>query len=62
MTIATEIELEPLSQPNSDAKPLAGSAWPFLGAVKIRVAVRVYARSIVRGGARLGLAAALRRL
>jgi flagellar motor switch protein FliN len=41
MTIATEIELEPLSQPNSDAKPLAGSAWPFLGAVKIRVAVRV---------------------
>jgi len=39
MTIANEIELEPLSQHNSDAKPLTG--LPFLGAVKIHVAVRV---------------------
>jgi flagellar motor switch protein FliN/FliY len=41
MTIANEIELEPLSQPTSDAMPLAATAWPFLGAVKIHVAVRV---------------------
>jgi flagellar motor switch protein FliN len=37
---ATEIELEPLSQ-DPLGQPLLGSAWPFLGSVKVQVAVRV---------------------
>jgi flagellar motor switch protein FliN/FliY len=39
---ATEIELEPLVEPQSN-KPLLAAAGtlPFLGAVKVRVAVRV---------------------
>lgn len=40
-TIANEIELEPLSEVQLNGKPLVGSALPFLGAVKVRVCVRV---------------------
>jgi flagellar motor switch protein FliN/FliY len=38
---AYEIELEPLTEVQLGGKPLLGSALPFLGAVKVRVAVRV---------------------
>lgn len=41
MTIANEIELEPLSGTLIESKPLLGSALPFLGAVKVQVHVRV---------------------
>jgi flagellar motor switch protein FliN len=40
-TIAHEIELEPLSAVELGGKPLLGSALPFLGSVKVRIAVRV---------------------
>lgn len=40
-TIAHEIELEPLTDIPPGGKPLPGSAWPFLGSVKVQVAVRV---------------------
>lgn len=40
-TVATEIELEPLSDIQLDGKALLGSALPFLGSVKVRVSVRV---------------------
>jgi flagellar motor switch protein FliN/FliY len=41
VTIATEIELEPLADGQLSERPLATSPWPFLGAVKVKVAVRV---------------------
>jgi flagellar motor switch protein FliN/FliY len=47
--IATEIELEPLADGTFAEQPLATSPWPFLGAVKVRVAVRV-------GGAEISVA------
>jgi flagellar motor switch protein FliN/FliY len=37
---ATEIELEPLSH-DPMGQPILSSAWPFLGSVKVQVAVRV---------------------
>ena len=40
-TIANEIELEPLPTVESNGRPLVASALPFLGAVKVRLAVRV---------------------
>ena len=40
-TVAHEIELEPLSDVELGGKPLLSSALPFLGSVKVRVAVRV---------------------
>src|SRR5262245_30481576 len=39
-TTTNEIELEPLSQ-RTLGSPLLGSAWPFLGSVKVQVSVRV---------------------
>lgn len=39
--MANEIELEPLSTPQLNGKSILGSAWPFLGSVKVNVAVRV---------------------
>jgi flagellar motor switch protein FliN len=48
--IATEIELEPLEDGElADHPPLATSPWPFLGAVKVKVSVRV-------GGAEISVA------
>lgn len=47
--IATEIELEPLADGQLAEKPLAATPWPFLGAVKVKVAVRV-------GGAEISVA------
>jgi flagellar motor switch protein FliN/FliY len=47
--IATEIELEPLADGQFAERPLATSPWPFLGAVKVKVAVRV-------GGAEISVA------
>jgi flagellar motor switch protein FliN len=41
MTIANEIELEPLAELKSDGKPMLGSVLPLLGSVKVRVSVRV---------------------
>jgi len=35
-----EIELEPLSD-GMQGRPVLSTAWPFLGAVKVRVCVRV---------------------
>jgi flagellar motor switch protein FliN/FliY len=40
-TVANEIELEPLSAPQLEGKPLIASARPFLGSVKVNVTVRV---------------------
>ena len=40
MTIVNEIELEPL-EGDAEGAPIVGSPWPFLGGVKIPVAVRV---------------------
>jgi flagellar motor switch protein FliN/FliY len=40
-TIANEIELEPFTDNPLGGKPVLGSAWPFLGSVKVRVSVRV---------------------
>jgi len=41
-TIVDEIELEPLADIKGDGQqPLVRSAWPFLGAVKVRLAVRL---------------------
>lgn len=40
-TIAREIELEPPSEAIFEGPPLPGSRWPFLGSVKVQVAVRV---------------------
>lgn len=40
-TIAKEIELEPLTAMQLNGKPLIASALPFLGSVKVRVAVRI---------------------
>jgi flagellar motor switch protein FliN/FliY len=39
--IANEIELEPLDAVQLEGRPLLASALPFLGAVKVRVSVRV---------------------
>lgn len=39
--IAHEIELEPLPAVELDGPPLARSALPFLGAVKVNLAVRI---------------------
>ena len=47
--IATEIELEPLAEGEPAGRPLAASPWPFLGAVMVKVSVRV-------GGAELSVA------
>lgn len=41
MTIANEIELEPLAEAGSHNKPLLSSVFPLLGSVKVRVSVRV---------------------
>lgn len=38
---ASDIDLEPLEQMQSTGKPLLSSALPFLGAVKVRVSVRI---------------------
>ncbi|HEY5760121.1 MAG TPA: FliM/FliN family flagellar motor switch protein [Steroidobacter sp.] len=38
---ATEIELEPLADAPADGRPLVESVLPLLGAVKVRVSVRV---------------------
>lgn len=48
-TIATEIELESLSDARAAGKPVLGSALPFLGAVRVSVSVRV-------GGAEISVA------
>jgi flagellar motor switch protein FliN len=40
-TVTNEIELEPITGTVIDGKPLLGSAWPFLGSVKVKVQVRV---------------------
>jgi flagellar motor switch protein FliN/FliY len=45
-TVAHEIELEPLADVGLGGKPLLSSALPFLGAVKVRVAVRVGAAEV----------------
>ena len=39
--IANEIELEPLMEDGLGTQPVLGSALPFLGAVQVRVSVRV---------------------
>ncbi len=39
--IANEIELEPLTEDMLDGKAVLSSVLPFLGAVKVRVSVRV---------------------
>lgn len=44
--IANEIELEPLPAVELDGKPLARSALPFLGSVKVQLSVRVGATRI----------------
>src|SRR5688572_7414685 len=41
VTVATEIELEPLSKIPLKGKPMLGTALPFLGSVKVQVSVRV---------------------
>lgn len=41
MTIANEIELEPLAEDGSHNKPLLRSVFPLLGSVKVHVSVRV---------------------
>ena len=51
-TIANEIELEPLPALELNGKPLLASALPFLGSVKVRLAVRV-------GGAEISVAGLL---
>ena len=49
-TIVNEIELEPLVDlADESEQPLVSSAWPFLGSVKVRLAVRV-------GGAEVSVA------
>jgi flagellar motor switch protein FliN len=40
-TIATEIELEPLSEVKANGQSVLSSVLPFLGSVKVRVSVRV---------------------
>lgn len=52
-TIANEIELEPLATVQLSGKPLVTSALPFLGSVKVRLAVRV-------GGAQMSVAELLK--
>ncbi len=49
-TFVNEIELEPLADVADESdQPLVRSAWPFLGSVKVRLAVRV-------GGAEVSVA------
>lgn len=49
-TIVNEIELEPLADGADESHPtIVRSAWPFLGSVKVRLAVRV-------GGAEVSVA------
>jgi flagellar motor switch protein FliN/FliY len=45
-TIANEIELEPLSEVELNGKPMLASALPFLGSVKVKLAVRVGAAEL----------------
>jgi flagellar motor switch protein FliN/FliY len=45
-TITNEIELEPLPAVELEGKPLAASALPFLGSVKVQLAVRIGAARI----------------
>ncbi len=52
-TITNEIELEPLSELALEGKPALRSVLPFLGSVKVRVAVRV-------GGAEITVAELLK--
>jgi len=41
ITIANEIELEPLADGKPQGKPVLNSVLPFLGGVQVRVSVRV---------------------
>jgi len=40
-TVANEIELEPLPEAKPNGKPVLNAVLPFLGAVKVRLSVRV---------------------
>jgi flagellar motor switch protein FliN len=49
ITIANEIELEPLRPVRLEGKPLLASALPFLDSIKVQVCVRVGVADISAG-------------